>query len=360
MANAGASIAASAAKITTATTASSFAADQARFLKEIRYYFTPQVANARSRLVISQINTMKSLESHIKTLTTNIANANKNQVAIQQHLASVTGLTTIGLQGTGAASGRNLLASLRGQVGTVQGFGTAIRNLARAGASSAVLQNVAMMDPVSGTAYAKGMTRALRRLHAIKAPQSIINQLVAAGPDAANAYVDAIVSAGPAVEKQIFAAANALASAQLSVSRGAASVIAGGAYNTGANFVAGLKSHQAELNKEFKALGKTLGEEAIRWFHVPSRQRPYGFQHGGWVNEPVSGYGLWTGSPYTFAEHGRELVVPEGNARGSDGGSTYVAHFDGLTGAAIEAHVRTAFATMSLTQGSLNRQGRRS
>jgi hypothetical protein len=349
------------AKITTSTTAASFASDQARFLKEIRYYFTPQVANARSRLVISQINTMKSLENHIKTLTTNIANANKNQVAIQQHLASVTGLTTIGLQGTGATAGRSLLASLRGQVRTVQGFGTSIRDLARSGASASVLQNVAMMDPVSGTAYAKGMTRALKRLHSIKAPQSIINQLVAAGPDAANAYVDAIIAAGPTVQKQIFAAANALSAAQLSVSRGAASVIAGGPYNTGANFVAGLRSQQAALNREFKALGKTLGEEAIRWFRVPSRQRQYGYQHGGWLNEPVSGYGMWSGNPYTFAEKGREYVLPENAAgrRGGDG-ATYVAHFDGLTGAAIESHVRTAFATMSLTQGSLNRQGRRS
>jgi hypothetical protein len=304
---------------------------------------------------------MKSLEGQIKTLSGNIANANKNQVAIQQHLNSVTGLATIGLQGTGASAGRSLLASLRGQASTVQGFGTSIRNLARAGASSAVLQNVAMMDPVSGTAYAKSMTRALTRLHSIKAPQSIINQLVAAGPDAANAYVDAMIAAGPAVEKQIFAAANALSAANLGVSRGAAGVIAGGAYNTGANFVAGLKAHQAELTKQFKALGKTLGEEAIRWFRVPSKQRPYGYQHGGWINEPISGFGLWTGSPYTLAEHGREYVTPGGNMpqRGGDG-NTYVANFDGLTGAAIEAHVRTAFATMSLTQGSLQRQGRRS
>lgn len=45
--------------------------------------------------------------------------------------------------------------------------------------------------------------------------------------------------------------------------------------------------------------------------------------------------------------------------RGSDG-VAYHAHFDGLTGAAIEQHVQTAFQAMSLTQGHLNRQGRRS
>jgi SLT domain-containing protein len=40
-------------------------------------------------------------------------------------------------------------------------------------------------------------------------------------------------------------------------------------------------------------------------------------------------------------------------------GPTYNAHFDSLTGQAIESHVRTAFAMMSLTQGHLARPGRR-
>jgi hypothetical protein len=42
------------------------------------------------------------------------------------------------------------------------------------------------------------------------------------------------------------------------------------------------------------------------------------------------------------------------------GGTEYHAHFDGLTGEAIESHVRTAFQAMSLTSGNLQRQGRRS
>jgi hypothetical protein len=209
------------------------------------------------------------------------------------------------------------------------------------------------------------MTRALKRLHSIKAPQSIINQLVAAGPEAANAYVDAITAAGPAVQRQIFAQAQALANAQLGVSRGAASVISGGAYNTGANFVAGLQSQEKHLNDIFKKLGRTMAQEAIRWFNVPANRRPHGFQHGGWIEEPISGVGLWSGSPYTFAENGRREYVISGDdiyPRGHDGsshGNEYHAHFDGLTGQAIEGHVRTAFSAMSLTQGSLNRQGRR-
>jgi SLT domain-containing protein len=362
MANAGASIAASLAKLTTSSTAASFGSAQTGFLKDLRLYLNPTTAAARSRLIISQINSMKSLETHIKTLSTSIANANANQKQIQASLIANTGIGHIGIQGVGAAGGVSILTGLRSQVRNLNLFGASIRDLARTGASTAVLQSVAMMDPASGTAYARNMTRALNRLHSIKAPQAIINQLVALGPDAANAYIDAMVAAGPAVEKQIFAAASALATTQAGVSRGVASVVAGGGYNTGVNFVAGLKSQQAALTREFKALGRTLGEEAIKWFRVPANKRPYGFQGGGWLNEPVYGYGMWSGNTYTFAEAGREYVVPEDafRTRGGDGAVQYHAHFDGLTGAAIESHVQTAFQAMSLTQGALQRQGRRS
>jgi SLT domain-containing protein len=361
IANAGASIAASVAKLTLSSTAGTFASDQTNALKSLRLYFNPSTAAARSRLVISQISAMQSLQAHINTLSANIAGMNANQQQIQQSIAATTGITNVGIQGTGAAGGLSILSGLQSQVASVTGFGNSIRDLAKAGATPAVLKAVSLMDPVSGTAYAQGMTRALTRLHAINAPASIINQLVAAGPDAANAYVDAMVAAGPTVEKQIFATANALTSAQVGVSRGAASVIAGGGYNTGANFVSSLQAQQTQLTNIFKGLGKTLGQEAIKWFNVPAKQRPYGFQHGGWINEPVSGYGAWSGNPYTFAEAGREYVVSADaiRARGGDGATQYHAHFDGLTGAAIESHVRTAFQAMSLTSGALNRQGRR-
>ena len=86
-----------------------------------------------------------------------------------------------------------------------------------------------------------------------------------------------------------------------------------------------------------------------------------GYALGGPIDEPIHGYGLWTGSPYSFAERGREWVVPDGSmaTRGGDGGNTYVAHFDSLTGAAIESHVRTAYQAMSITQSNLSRPGRR-
>jgi hypothetical protein len=311
--------------------------------------------------VINQIKELQNLQAHIKTLNTNIANANAFQVQELTHLQSTGGIGAIGIQGVGAAGGRSILSGLTGQLTSMRNFGYAVRDLSRAGGSQALLKTVAAMDPASGTVYARTMITALNKMHAMKLSPEMINQLVALGPDAALAYVNAMQAAGPSVLKQIKSTEAALTSATLGTSRGIASVVSGGAYNTGANFVAGLKAQQSALDAQFKHLGKTLGEEAIKWMHVPTNKRPYGYAGGGWINEPISGIGMYTGAAYTFAETGREYVLPEGQmgARGGDGDS-YHAHFDGLTGAAIESHVRTAFKAMSLQQGALNRAGRRS
>jgi len=363
MGNAGASLAASIAKLTKASTPATFAADQAKFLKDLRLYFSPNVANARSRLVIGQINTLKSLQGDIKKLSGNIAQANAYQQEVLTHLRGFGGVAAIGLQGTGATAGRSILTGLQSQVSTLRGFGTTIRDLSRAGASAGLVRQVAAMDPAAGTAYGRSMITALKKLHAMHAPAGIINSVVAAGPEAANAYADALRASSAATRRQIFGAEASLEAARLSVSRGVASVVSGGAYITGANFVAGLKMQQKQLEYMFAHLGKTLGQEAVKWFRVPANKRPYGYQHGGWINEPISGFGLYSGAAYTFAEAGPEYVIEHGaamaGARGGDGAS-YHAHFDGLTRAAIESHVQTAFQAMSIQQGQLSRPGRRS
>jgi SLT domain-containing protein len=358
----GASLAAALAKITTSTTAATYAADQAKFLKDLRLYFSPSVYRTWSNLVISQMKTMQSLETQIKTLSANVAAANEFQKQELAHLQAGTGLGAIGIQGQGSAQGVSLLTGLRHQVSVISGFGTAIRDLAKAGGSQALLKQVAGMDPSAGTTYARGMTTALKRLRSLRAPAAMVNQIVALGPDAALAYTDALAHATPAVRGQIFRAETSLAATQLAVSRGVASVVSGGAYVTGANFVAGLKSQQKHLETMFAHLGRTLGEEAIKWMRVPANRRPHGFASGGWINEPVAGYGMYTGNYYTFAERGREYVIPNGSMAGEHGGTVnnYNAHFDGLTMQAIESHVRVAFQAMAMQQGALQRNGRRS
>lgn len=79
----------------------------------------------------------------------------------------------------------------------------------------------------------------------------------------------------------------------------------------------------------------------------------HGYDTGGWLPPGVTLAYNYTGRP--------ERVLSPGEWDNLQaGGTQYHAHFDGLTGAAIESHVLTAFQTMSLTQGNLQRQGRRS
>ena len=81
-----------------------------------------------------------------------------------------------------------------------------------------------------------------------------------------------------------------------------------------------------------------------------------GYDQGGWLPPGVTLAHNLTGRPELVLNHDQLMTA----SRGGDGSTQYIAHFDGLTGAAIESHVRTAFQAMSLTQGSLQRQGRRS
>jgi hypothetical protein len=362
MGNAGATLAANLAKITPATTTASLDATQRLALKDLRLYFSPATANARSRLIISQINQMKSLETQIKNNTANIKAANDFQKATLTHLQQGTGLSAIGIQGQGTAQGRSLLTGLNRQVTDIRNFGNTLRNLHNIGAPLSVIRQVAGMAPDVGSVYGNKMITLLKKLKGLKVPAAMINQLVAMGPDAGLAYADALLHADKRTLQSIIAAESTLGATQLAVSRGAASVAYGGGYNTGANFIKGLQSQQKALEKMFGHLGRVMAQEAIRWFGVPAKQRPYGYQHGGWINEPISGIGMYSGASYTFAERGREYVIPDGNmpARGGDGGTAYHAHFDGLTLAVIEQHVRTAFHAMEIQHGALQRNGRRS
>lgn len=76
------------------------------------------------------------------------------------------------------------------------------------------------------------------------------------------------------------------------------------------------------------------------------------FDDGGWLPPGASMAYNFTGRP--------EYLTPVTAGGRAGSGTEYHAHFDGLTGAAIEAHVRTAFQAMSIQSGNLHRQGRRS
>lgn len=79
-----------------------------------------------------------------------------------------------------------------------------------------------------------------------------------------------------------------------------------------------------------------------------------GYDEGGWLPPGASVAYNGTGRPERVLSHAQLARIQGGS------GPEYHAHFDGLTGAAIESHVHTAFQAMSMTSGRLNRQGRRS
>lgn len=52
---------------------------------------------------------------------------------------------------------------------------------------------------------------------------------------------------------------------------------------------------------------------------------------GGWINEPIMGTGLHSGTPYTFGEREPEYVMPAGERWGHHGGDTYIFQIAGDT-----------------------------
>jgi phage-related protein len=79
----------------------------------------------------------------------------------------------------------------------------------------------------------------------------------------------------------------------------------------------------------------------------------HGYDSGGWLPTGVTLAYNMTGQP-------ERILSPAESKTMAVGGTQYHAHFDGLTGAAIESHVRTAFQLMNMQQGAMFRQGRRS
>jgi SLT domain-containing protein len=79
----------------------------------------------------------------------------------------------------------------------------------------------------------------------------------------------------------------------------------------------------------------------------------HGYDIGGWLPTGVT-------LAYNLTGQKERILSPSEYNSLQAGGTQYHAHFDGLTGVAIESHVRTAFSMMNFTQGAMYRQGRRS
>jgi SLT domain-containing protein len=80
----------------------------------------------------------------------------------------------------------------------------------------------------------------------------------------------------------------------------------------------------------------------------------HGYDSGGWLPTGLTMAYNNTGSPELVLSHSQLAGM-----KAASGGPTYIAHFDSLTGQAIEGHVQSAFIAMNIREGHLARVGRR-
>lgn len=144
---------------------------------------------------------------------------------------------------------------------------------------------------------------ALRKLTSMHAPSDLLRQIIDLGPDAGLPYAQELIKAGPSVLRQVSKTEAAISGTEARISRGAASAVYEGRYQTRGNFLDQLKDQEAGLTALMRRLGKALGTEAARWLGVSAarlgRRLPKGYASGGTF---AAGQLIMTG------EHGPELV----------------------------------------------------
>jgi hypothetical protein len=155
----------------------------------------------------------------------------------------------------------------------------------------------------------KAFATSLKKLSKAKAPTSLIQQVVALGPGPGTQFANDILAGGPTLMKQISASESEIHKEEQRISRGAASAVYAGKYNSGKDFLKGLKAEHEALSDEFRKLGKVLGREAARWFNVPKSKQPKGFASGTFSASP--GW-AWVGErgPELMHFAGGESVFP--------------------------------------------------
>jgi hypothetical protein len=268
-------------------TAAGIRAEETRYLKAIARYFDGSSAKWRDKAVERQTARLTDVGSQIRSLGSRLAGARSYQQSVQSGLSGFADLSTTTLGGAMIGNGRGgqssqggaryLNTQLQGKLGSLKKFGQVLGKLAAAKVDSSLIRQVVALgqsDPVAGAQYGQE-----------------------------------ILSGGPSLIRALNKTEAGIAGTELNISRGAASSVYEGKYQPGKHFLQELQHDKSGLQSLFRDLGKTLGEEASRWFRVPKGRRPKGFASGGVLTEPVYGYGA-SGQEYTFAENGPERITP--------------------------------------------------
>jgi hypothetical protein len=302
-------------------------ADGTRFLRLIARDYTGAQREWRDRLVRRQSEAMMDAAQSLKQVNAKIS-------AAKSYASSVTS----GLSSYADVSGLTVGGGFSGNTGG------GVRQLSGGGMLEAQLkQKLSSLRQFSSL---------LGRLVKARVPKVLLQQIIALGPDGGIPFAQEILSGGSGLMKSLRSTEWAITETERQIGRGAGSAITTGKYDTGKGFLDGLRKQRSGLERLFRDLGKVLGQEAVRWFGVPRGKR-HGFAHGGLLREPVTGFGAWTNTMYTFAENGPELIsaAPGGGARNGALINIENATFATPTDAALLAQ-KLSFAVVSSGLGS--------
>jgi hypothetical protein len=241
-----------------------------QFLKVIADYYSGSHRQWRDAMVIRQSRAMESVAGKISAVDAKLAGARQLQQSVRSGLSGYADLSAVT-----SGHGRSIEGQLRGKLGNLKKFASV-----------------------------------LRRLAAAHLPGSLMQQVVALGPDDGTAFGQEILGGGPALMRQLAGTERAINKTELGISRGVASDVYEGKYQPGRHFLRELNKDKAGLEKLFQHLGQELGEEAARWLGVPKGKRPKGFDSGGFLQPGL-----------TLAYNGTGAPEPVGRMAG---GNTYI------------------------------------
>lgn len=255
------------ASLKTASTVAALHADEKAFFKLIADNYTGSARRWRDKMVERQVSAATATLNALAKVGSKIAAAQSYQQSVQSGLSgyaraqdmSIGGAYVGGKLQTGA---QFLNTQLRGKLSTLRAFSAALKKLTRMHAPSSLIQSVVDLGPDQGIQLA--------------------NELLA----------------DPKMLKTIGATQAAISSTETAISRGAASAVYEGKYDTSKNFLSGLTREQAGLERVFKNLGRALGQEAAWWIgHQAPAHHSHRIHHlrhrhprhasGGIIAEPV-------------------------------------------------------------------------
>jgi len=251
----------------------SLRAEEKYYLKEIAKYYKGADKRRDEREVRRQTEHLIDIRGEINKLNTKIANAKSYQQQVLSNLSGYADLSGYTL-GSAVIHGKN---STPGQFLDFQ-MNQSLGNVKKYGAD-------------------------LKKLSSMHAPAWMLRQIVSMGVDQGTQYADEIIAGGPSLIKQLNATEQQINKEELGISRGAASAVYEGKYNTSKNFLSGLEKDKARLEKLFAEVGEVLGKEAARWFNRLPKHHKH-TRHmaaGGVINEPIWGVGA-SGQMYQFGE----------------------------------------------------------